>query len=936
MAQPTVSTSDSLALVAIYNANNGLNWTTKTNWLNGPVDSWYGVTVADGRVSEINLSNNALVGQLRNDLGTLTELVNLNLSSNNLFDAVPGSILNLTKLETLNLSGNQLTDLPDLSESQLIRLDISDNRFFFRDIIPNVGIASVSYSPQKFFTVGAGFQFAEGDRVVISCPDSAGYIGNQYVWYKDGELLTGRDAIDLEFLQISNDDVGDYEVVVSNPLLPDLVLTGHGVISVYTKQEAFFEFVNGGDLTSEGYDPGSNFQTDVNYSGQWGDFNNDGFDDISVSTLSDKERSYFYLNKGDGTFKKLPNGSYFYTQGRVITWGDYNNDGWLDAFAPALSSDSVQSAYVFKNNGNETFSRILLNVKSSAGVWSDTDNDGDLDLVVNEVGQRIKLFRNDGEDIFTPLEIFSGSTSITWLLLAVDLNNDFRQDFFATKDGVRDLHVAVGDNEFELDNTQQITNDVLDRPRGASFADIDNDGDYDAYLPVSSGASLENKFYINDGLGNFMTKLSTEICGGPLFGPGRGSVFFDFDNDGFVDLLTNVRPDIFSISRWTLFKNNGDLSFYEVSGQNFRTDASIVGASVADFNNDGFLDIFSVSGGVEFNGLYRNKGNGNNWLQIKLVGKYSNRSGIGSKIDVYAGGLRRHHQVIVSNGFANNNSLTAHFGLGTNTRIDSVVVRWPSGIKQKIIGPEINQKMEIDEYPSAQQTIQFEEIADRIFGDEEFTISAEASSQLPVSFSSESEEILLEGNLVSIVSPGKASITATQEGDTYYAPATEQIEFCINPPKPTITSAPDGLELQSSSPNGNQWYKDDQIVAGETDQIISVTENGNYEVRVEIDGCLSEFSEARQVVTTGLEESQVDTRVKISPNPVSDQLLISFKGISGKKEIHVLSSDSRKLATTDSSAEELSLPFKEYAVGVYFISVSTDSSVIVKRVVKVK
>jgi len=939
-AQPTVLTSDSLALVAIYNTNNGSNWTVKTNWLSGPVNTWYGVTVAAGRVSEIDLSNNALLRQLPSDLGNLTELTDLNLSSNNLFDVVPKSILNLTKLETLNLSGNQLTDLPDLSESQIVELGIADNYFLFKDIIPNLGITSVSYSPQKLFTVGAGDRFPEGDRVVISCPDSISYSGNQYIWYKNDELLPGREAIDFEFPQIGNNDLGEYKVVVSNPLLPDLELIGYGSISeVYTKQEGFFEFVNAGDLTNEGYDPGSNFQTDVNYSGQWADFNSDGYDDISVSTLSGRERSYFYVNNGDGTFRKLPNSSYHYAQGRLFAWGDYNNDGWLDAYAPggALSMDSVQTAYIFKNRGNEMFDRIPLGVKSSVGVWSDTDNDGDLDLVVNELGGRVKLFRNDGDDIFTPLNAFEGTTSIEWILQTVDINNDFRQDFFATKDGVRDLHIAVGDNQFELDNSQSITTDIVDRPRGASFADIDNDGDYDAYLPTSSGVSLESHFYINDGSGNFMTKASTEICGFPLFGPGRGSVFFDFDNDGFVDLLTNVRTSILtSFSSWKLFKNNGNLTFSEVTGQNFRSDNSIVGASVADFDNDGFLDISSASGGVEFNGLYRNKGNSNNWLQIKLIGKYSNRSGIGSKIDVYAGGLRRHYQVIVSNGFANNNSLTAHFGLGVNSKIDSVIVRWPSGVRQKIVKPEINKKMFVHEDAQGIQTIMIEPISDKSVSDAPFNVAASASSTLPVSLSTESDIISLDGRVVTIEGSGRVVLRATQPGDSYYAAAFEEIDFCINPKKPVVSLevGDQSTKLTSDAVNGNQWFRDDTLIEGATNPTLEIIQDGTYKVQVTTDGCKSSFSDVRGIVITGRENSSASDNIKIMPNPVRKEMTILLGNSVALKEIFLHHPDGKICGAYETTDDSISIDMDGYAPGIYLVKVLSADLLTVFKVVK--
>ncbi len=936
LAQPTVLTSDSLALVAIYNTSNGSNWTAKNNWLTGPVDTWFGITVAAGRVSEIHLSNNGLAGTLPNNLGNLDGLVTLNFGSNNLFGVVPRSILNLVNLKYLYLSGNRLSDLPNLSESQLLELQIDNNNFFLKDIISNIGIASIQYSPQNIFDVGSGARFPEGEHVIISCPDSVDFPGNEYLWYKDDELQPGREAIEFEFSQISIDNLGEYKVVVTNPLLPDLELTGYGYITeVYTKQEAFFEYADGGDLTSEGYHAGSNYQTDQNYSGQWGDFNNDGYDDIAVATFSDRERSYFYINNQDGTFSKIPNSAYFYAQGRLIAWGDYNNDGWLDAFSPggSLSTDSVNSAYVFKNNGNETFTQIVLGAKSTVGVWSDTDNDGDLDLIVNDVGQHIILYRNDGDDVFTPLSGFGGVSPILWYLLAIDLNNDGRQDVLGSNDQVRQLHISLGGNQFELDNSQPFITNDLQFSRGASFADVDNDGDYDAFFSSIS----EYVFYINDGSGHFTRKSSAEVCGVSLRGSGRGSAFFDFDNDGYIDLLTYGRTPLVFTPRWLLFKNNGDGTFSQALGQNFRAEHAFSGASVADYNNDGFLDISSASFGEDFNGLYRNKGNGNNWLQIKLVGVYSNRSGIGSKIDVYAGGLRRHHQVIVSNGFANNNSLTAHFGVGSNNVIDSVVVRWPSGIKQKIIKPDVNQKMVVNEDPQGVQTISFSPVSDKVFGSEPFKISATSTSKLPIVFSSSSDKISIAGDLVTLVKPGKVSITATQGGDTYYSAVTEEIEFCINPAKPTIfvaaTDSP-AITLTSSALAGNQWFRNEEIISGAISQSLTVEQDGTFKVQVSVDDCVSVFSESVGSFVTAIQRDAVKGSIVIHPNPFRNQLTITFEGITGVKTVVISNTQSKEILSLKLDDNEMVVPMDKYPGGVYLVKILTDSGIHTHKLIK--
>jgi hypothetical protein len=560
---------------------------------------------------------------------------------------------------------------------------------------PNVGIPSILYNSQQFFGVGSNFPIAVSAGDPINLSFTVGGSANIYQWFLDAVGNVGVNSNVYNVASATSIDAGSYTLTVTNSLVPGLALTSLNQV-VYIKQEGLFEWTDGGELTNGGLDIATYNQTEGPNSGQWGDFNNDGLEDIFMTGFN-VARSYLYKNNGNGTFSKLPNNAYYYSNGRSITWGDYNNDGFLDAFSPDYSTDSVAFTSVFKNNGNETFTRIQLpSAHTAAGVWLDSDNDGDLDLVYHDAATTSTLYRNDGNDTFTSITgVFTTYTS--WNPVAVDINNDNRMDLFFPNSSTqsssltRALYINNGNNTFALNSTSPLVTDVLTSDRGASFADIDNDGDYDAL--IVNGNVTEHRFYINDGAGNFTSQTSTAILGESLVG-GRGSAFADYNNDGFVDLMiTTGTPN----TSWLLFRNNGNGTFTKETTQNFRIANAFIGASFGDYDNDGFVDIVSASYGQDYNGLYRNKGNANNWLQLKLVGNLSNKSAVGAKVDVYSPGLRTHQQILTNNGAHNQNSLTAQFGLGSNTAIDSVIINWPSGLRQKLTGLEINRRWSIKE-----------------------------------------------------------------------------------------------------------------------------------------------------------------------------------------------------------------------------------------------
>jgi len=176
----------------------------------------------------------------------------------------------------------------------------------------------------------------------------------------------------------------------------------------------------------------------------------------------------------------------------------------------------------------------------------------------------------------------------------------------------------------------------------------------------------------------------------------------DYDNDGYLDLyIVNTERGTRQPNR--LFRNNGDGTFADLAlaagvgakpGEGRGSDASFV-----DYNNDGFLDLFVCNGAGNTVGpylLYRNNGNGNGWLKVVLIGQQSNRSGIGAKILLRAGG-RTQFREYTGQHYMSQNHIPVHFGLGRATIIDSLSIQWPSGGRQTMSSIPINQTITITE-----------------------------------------------------------------------------------------------------------------------------------------------------------------------------------------------------------------------------------------------
>lgn len=422
------------------------------------------------------------------------------------------------------------------------------------------------------------------------------------------------------------------------------------------------------------------------------DINNDNYEDIFISNgTSGGENNMMYLNNGDGTFTLIDNViNEDNTPSDGATCADYDNDGSIDVFVVNWYNDD-NLLYLNDNIGG--FSQIDTGFISTGGgysetaSWGDADQDGYVDLYVTNSGGNKKnfLFKNHGNGYFERIlgqDIVNDayySRCVNW----IDYDNDGDEDVFVTNENnqANNLYRNDGDFVFTKIETGILVTD-LKSSMSASWADFDNDGDFDVFV---ANYQQNNKLYINDGEGNF------SYSSGPWnsdIGCSFSSSFSDYDNDGDLDLfVTNgyCSDDLVNY----LYENNGDASFTKIEEGVIATDVGgSFGCAWGDYNNDGQLDLVVANwqDETQTNSLYKNDGNENHWLKVKLHGEESNLSAIGTyvKVKVNLNGVEtwQTKQVSGQSGYCSQNSLVVHFGLGDALLIDSLIIKWPSGIEQ--------------------------------------------------------------------------------------------------------------------------------------------------------------------------------------------------------------------------------------------------------------
>ncbi len=384
-----------------------------------------------------------------------------------------------------------------------------------------------------------------------------------------------------------------------------------------------------------------------------GDANNDGLCDLLFAGYNDGAKLLLANNNGFGFAPGLLPGTSYFAQG--TNFADINNDGWLDVF----SCDDNAESRIWGNNGAGAFTAAdswinMATVPASdnsgnyGSTWTDFDNDGDLDLYIAKCR--------------------GGATSPT----------DPRR--------INQLFVNNGNNQYsELAGAYGLK--IGWQSWTSDFQDIDNDGDLDCFI---TNHDYNAQLLRNDGTGHF-TDISSQAGFGNLMGGFTQGIMRDFDNDGFVDVLT--------ASNGRLFHNNGNGTFTEQTIP-FPTIGSY---AVGDLNHDGFLDVFAVfsCGYVSDCGtpdkLYLNNGNANHYLAVQLQGNQSNRKGVGARVEIHGAWGKQVREIRAGESYGISNSLTAHFGLGTATQINYLVVHWPSGVVDVVANPAPDQYLTLVE-----------------------------------------------------------------------------------------------------------------------------------------------------------------------------------------------------------------------------------------------
>lgn len=390
----------------------------------------------------------------------------------------------------------------------------------------------------------------------------------------------------------------------------------------------------------------------VDYAGDaklavWGDINNDGHIDLFLGTLN--EGDHLYLNDGDGTFTDITAPSGMYAQKECISamFGDYDNDGLIDLYCARLSDQNT----LYRNMGNTTFSDVTFltgtrdTLTAMGAMFVDYDNDGDPDIyLVHDANWPNILYQNNGQGQFTDVAVSAG----------VD-------------------YAGFG--------------------MGVDAGDINHDGWMDLYV----SNLYHNTCYLNNGDGTFSDiSMSAGVNDN---GMGWSTAFVDVDNDGFQDLYLSNTPPYPNV----LYRNKGDVTF-EIVNENtsLASAGNGFGMATGDINQDGWPDLM-VANSVDNRGneLFRNLTSlSHHFVSFLLEGTTSNRSAIGARVDIKANGFWQADVVTAGSGWASQNSLRLHFGVGNATNIDSTIIRWPSGRIEYFENLAIDQLYEITETPA--------------------------------------------------------------------------------------------------------------------------------------------------------------------------------------------------------------------------------------------
>lgn len=491
------------------------------------------------------------------------------------------------------------------------------------------------------------------------------------------------------------------------------------------------------------------------------DYDNDGWMDIYLVNSGACDfyqppaplRNALYRNNRDGTFTNVtkeagvPGNAY----GMGVAVGDYNNDGFADLYVT-----QYPCSILYRNNGDGTFTDVTEAAGlaapgwSTSAVWFDYDNDGRLDLFVcrfvdfsktknvfcgnRDIGLRYYcrptvykpmpcwLFHNNGNGTFTDVSKESGIGGClgrAWGVVASDIDNDGRMDLFVANDTSPNfLFANCGKGKFEerglLAGVAYNAFGAARAGMGVDSADYDQDGWLDLFVANLSHQTYS--LYHNNGNKTFDDEsIPTGIAQWTKLLSGWGVKFFDYDNDGNLDLLlVNGHPDTM-VSRYKLqvhyrepmllLRNDGSgpkNAWTNVSARSGPVFANAIagrGLAIGDFDNDGSVDaLIAVNDGAPIL-LRNNVGRQGHWLGVHLITKNANRDAVGARISYRSGDLKRHRTKVGGGSYLSSQDPRVVLGIGNRTKIDSLEVKWPepSGKTERFTNLPIDKYITITE-----------------------------------------------------------------------------------------------------------------------------------------------------------------------------------------------------------------------------------------------
>lgn len=452
-----------------------------------------------------------------------------------------------------------------------------------------------------------------------------------------------------------------------------------------------------------------------------------------------------YHQKPDGSFEDVTEkaGLEGAGYGMGVAVGDYDNDGFEDLFVSGYGGN-----HLYHNNGNGTFTDVTEKAGVAGGGWSssvawiDLDGDGLLDLIVLRYlqwdftdiwcGEHKQAYRsychpeefraisplvyhNDGNGHFTEITKLAGFAKPGNALgIAIaDFNGDGRIDVFIANDSIPEfLYQNKGDGTFaEVGLFAGVGVDADGHSyagMGVDFADYDNDGLPD--IVVSDLAYQKYALYRNDGDSTFSYVTDTAGLGTMTFlHSGWGLRFLDYDNDGWKDLLVGqahvmdtieiTYPQLHYREPMLLMRNTGK-GFVDVSGESgpvFHEPWVSRGMAVGDIDNDGRVDAVVTENNGPAHILHNETDAQNHWVILNLVGHKSNRDAIGAEVKIITAVGQQQATVTTCGSYLSSGDKRVHFGLGSQSAVKEIDIRWPSGIRQTVHDVKSDQIVRVDE-----------------------------------------------------------------------------------------------------------------------------------------------------------------------------------------------------------------------------------------------